>query len=151
MVCVKVLSYLVIQKHDRTRMFPFQGTGGNSGKWMFLMYEKDLPVLRLFASKESEGALKREKMQKPTLDLWARMQSMLADAEFPIEPVGGSPVINVAALSEELQQPFFDVLLAMQGVSKATAGGFNEARTALLTALKAALQAVQAAQEQGAA
>ena len=146
MVCVKVLSYLVIQKHDRTRMFPFQGTGGNSGKWMFLMYEKDLPVLRLFASKESEGALKREKMQKPTLDLWARMQSMLADAEFPIEPVGGSPVINVAALSQQLKKPFFNVLLAMQGVSKAKTKDFDEARTTLQTALNAALEAVQGAQ-----
>ncbi len=151
MVCVKVLSYLVIQTHDRTRMFPFRGTGPNGGNWMFLMRKQDLPVLRLFASKESEAALKQEQTQTPTLALWARMQSMLADAEFPIEPVGGSPVINVAALSQELQQPFFAVLLAMQGVSKAKAKDFDEARSALQTALNAALQAVQAAHVQGAA
>ena len=151
-ICVKVLSYLVVQTHDRARMFPFQGTRANSGKWMFLMHRQDLPVLRLFASKESEAALKQEREQTPTLALWERMQSMLADATFPIEPVGGSPVIDVAALPADLKQPFFAVLLAMQGISKAKRfDAFDEARSALLAALKAALEAVQGARQQGAA
>jgi hypothetical protein len=144
MICVKVLSFLVLSTHDRTRMFPFMGTRANSGKWMFLMQKRDLPVLRLFASKESEEALKREQKQTPTLAVWERMQSMLADATFTVEPVGGSPVINVAALSQEHKEPFFNVLRDMRGFSVAKTEGSDAARTALLTALNAALEAVQA-------
>jgi len=145
MICVKVLSYLVLSTYERTRMFPFMGTRANSGKWMFLMQKRDLPVLRLFASKESEEALKREQKQTPTLAIWERMQSMLADATFPVEPVGGSPVINVAALSHLLKEPFFNVLLGMRGLSMAKAETFDATRTALLTALNEAIQAVRRA------
>ena len=140
MICVKTLSYLTLSTHDRTRMLPLQGTGDNSNKWLFLMKKKDLPVLQLFASKESEDALKREQEQEPTLAVWERMQSMLADANFPIEPVGGSPVIDVAALSHELRDPFFNVLRAMRVFSKTST--CDDSRKGLLVALNAALEAV---------
>ena len=140
MICVKTLSYLVLSTHDRTRMLPFQGTGDNSNKWLFLMKKKDLPMLRLFASKESVDALKREQEQEPTLAVWERMQSMLADANFPIEPIGGSPVIDVAALSRELKDPFFNVLRAMRVFSKTSTR--DDSRKGLLVALNAAIEAV---------
>ena len=147
MICVKTLSYLVLSTHDRTRMFPFKGTGALGGNWMFLVRKEDLPVLRLFASKESEAALEREQKQTPTLAVWERMQSMLADAKFPVEPVGGSPVIDVAALSQELKEPFFNVLCAMRVVSTPNASSFDDSRKGLLAALNAALEAVQGAQQ----
>jgi len=148
MICVKTLSYLVLSTNDRTRMFPYLGTGTYSGNWMFLMQTKDLLVLRLFASKESDTALKREQEQTPTIAVWERMQSMLADAKFPVEPLGGSPVINVAALSQELKEPFFNVLRAMRAVSSSKASSSREdARKGLLAALNAALEAVQGAQQ----
>ena len=147
MICVKTLSYLVLSTNDRTRMFPYLGTGTYSGNWMFLMQTKDLPVLRLFASKESGTALKREQKQTPTIAVWERMQSMLADAKFPVDPVGGSPVIDVAALSQELKEPFFNVLLAMRVVSTSKNSDFEDARKKLLAALNAALEAVQDTQQ----
>ena len=128
-------------------MFPYLGTGTYSGNWMFLMQTKDLPVLRLFASKESGTALKREQKQTPTIAVWERMQSMLADAKFPVDPVGGSPVIDVAALSQELKEPFFNVLLAMRVVSTSKNSDFEDARKKLLAALNAALEAVQDTQQ----
>ena len=128
-------------------MFPYLGTGTYSGNWMFLMQTKDLPVLRLFASKESGTTLKREQKQTPTIAVWERMQSMLADAKFPVDPVGGSPVIDVAALSQELKEPFFNVLLAMRVVSTSKNSDFEDARKKLLAALNAALEAVQDTQQ----